>query len=199
MTDVVSDQARRSGIVQQVGKAEQGDRQHHRQIAVLRQHDLPQDKRGEGEVEAAIDQRQQGERQLGRGEGQGAGEEPPQRQRGQRRARDRQAAGPVGHGGQRETGYGCANKAEQHFVAMPGQRIERADLRHADTESPQPDRDGDDGPNARAQKERPKAAAQHRRGLFHPAAAQFEPVAIVERSSHHLSSSRKSTRPVSRW
>ena len=82
-----------------------------------------------------------------------AAEQPQGGEPCQRRATNRQPAGPVRNCGQHEPRNGREDKSKQHLVNVPGQWIKPAGQRHARQEHSDPQNERQCGPEAGRQKE----------------------------------------------
>eukprot|EP01022_Parablepharisma_sp_SALTPOND_P029441 TRINITY_DN734_c3_g8_i1.p1 TRINITY_DN734_c3_g8~~TRINITY_DN734_c3_g8_i1.p1 ORF type:complete len:1015 (+),score=377.72 TRINITY_DN734_c3_g8_i1:1333-4377(+) len=145
----------------QVGHGQQRHRHWHGQVAVVAGGDdvMPgqrtqRDREGQvgGHGQPPGQQRREGAGQAAR--------QPEAGQYRQQRAAHGRAAGPVGDGGEQEAGDGGQDPAEQHFVDMPGQRIEAAGQGEMATQHAHPQEDGQRGPEAAQQEEGPEGQAQ---------------------------------------
>ena len=139
------------------------DQQHqHRQVApVVPRDDLARQKEGQCQRQSQIDQcdDQPGQECRHR---YCTPSQPPERHKTQQRpAADRQAARPVRHRRQQESGHHCAEIAKEHLVRVPGDGIERRRQHVVPGKHHHPEHHRQRRPDGARQKERPKSEAQH--------------------------------------
>ena len=157
-------------VHQQIGDPENAHRRHHWQVApVPPDNDLPRDDTDQhhrkGKVRRDGDPRWNKRREQAGN----ATQQPQSGQQRQRTAADRKPARPVRDGGQQEAGNRCHHEAEQHFMDMPGKRIEPARYSGSCREHDDPDRERHRRPETCCQKEGPEALGEkcrHRMGAF---------------------------------
>ena len=93
--------------------------------------------------------------------------EPDGDEGGERKSLERQTAGPVRDRGQEKPADRRGDEAEQHFVDMPGDGIERGRQFEGSGQHRQPQHQRDGRPERGEQEERPEALVEERRaGLF---------------------------------
>ena len=158
-------------IIERVGQAEQED--HARRPGMLRLLRLEHLARGEqpqDEEEADIEESREPQRHRGGKEKRQPRGCPQTEQSGERPSGDRQPAGPVRDGGKQEPGDHRADEAEQHFVPMPGERLERGRKAELARQRADPQGERDQRPRRAGEEEGPEAATEEgvRRGHAPP-------------------------------
>jgi len=153
-------------VKDQVAREQRGRQRQHRQVApVAPRRDLAADHRDQRRQKRQVHRRRHGDGRRRR-QHRRAPRRPCQRQRGQRRAGDRQPPGPVRHSGQQESRHHGGRVAEQHLVDVPRHRVERARRGDRAGQHRQPQRHRRRRPDRRAEKQRAKAEAEQRRAAI---------------------------------
>ena len=104
----------------EIGASEQAHHSYNLEIApVFPRRDLPRHHQREDGEEGHVDPRRRGPADLGGDEHGGAARKPKQDKASESISRHRQAASPVGDGGEKEAGDDGGAVAEQHLVGVP--------------------------------------------------------------------------------
>ncbi len=111
---------------------------------------------------------------------------PEEKQENESPAGHRQTPGPIGDRGQQKTGHDSRTVPEDHLVGVPRESAVPFGQTPQSCERPDPKGHGDDGPNARAEEERPETIAEKRNeavvGCASAGSARFR----LEAALHHL-------------
>jgi hypothetical protein len=146
---------------EQVGQRQQADQHHDRQVApVPAGGDLAADRARERGEEAHVEHDAGPWPEPGTREHGEPGGDPEQDQSQERPPAQRQAAGPVRHGGHEEAGDDGRDVAEQHLVAVPGER-RHGGRQPRPGERRQPERQSERRPGGAQQEEGAEAVLQH--------------------------------------